>query len=1321
MRSEAVRRAGAPGEARARAIEAFEAAQGVGEGIAGPLLRAALERLAAAYADPGALPAPWAGWGAVAALRPGIDADDAAALAALGEALGPPEDGRRPIAGPAADRFAFEHGEIGAAAARARQSWGREAPWDALDVSSDGVPLWSSIAVPRDVALPAGADAGAATDAGAGAVTGAGAGAVTGAGAGAVTDAGAGAVTGAGAGAVTDAGAGAATDAREAAQCESEGPHGLRWTVLDGRRAEIDVDAPPGAYARVLLRGLSAEPEKESAVIVDGFAASVHAGAGVASVLAVAPGERAFERPPGAPPVLARIPREGKAPCAGLREVTQWAWVESAASFTVPDLERATVARVVVAPTSVAVAAGALPTGPAHVIRVRAGGVPYDAWVRPGATGAIEVPVPRGAGALRVETNAPALLRASARLHPAPPPPPRALTPKGGGPTAPIEILLETIRGATRGLRGLGGAARSGRAEPPSAGREAEPARSRLRAQRATALELLGFPGLAGLDRPPADDGEPLDAEVGPSATFALPPGSPPVVPLGMLARVDPLPLPEELGPLRAARAARGAGDPRRGFKELVGPAGASSGADALLLGLLAERSGEARAASDAFARIGVERGSGPALARAASLATDVAAADRERVSVLRAFALAELSVQAGEPPPGALARLAPVIAWRAPPRADRTAGTAPLEIRAKADRDLPLRVRARRALIDAPEGALLVTEGAYAQFHVRFDGKAGGAVALDGACRALDAEETPCALAVTLDGAPAACEAAAAGALRCAVQVPRGAHRIEVRPPSDRALLAWVRAVGPGPAAAYRGRVMSTWQDIDPERPLELAFAGPTVVRVRARAAYECAEGVRGPGRGAGVEAAGEDPTCHPEVATAAPAGALRWSVEPIGEGAAGRAAVAEGALELDGAEDRTARRSGVNRPPFFWLGNEVEQRIAVLPEGPHALRVASPAGRALVRVEIAVATGAPRPREQPAPAPPQPESPSIEALRMAPRVGEDPGEGPLRAGAYAHLVDADLSEDELRASTRFLELGIDARREIVAGRAWAGLAGFGRLRAGTPSVGVEGLFDTAGDGWIPAVSVLGRAVLQPPAAGGRAAIGATWAIPLDVRGFGSPSAPGPLGELTLLPWASLGLLAVDERLRGVDGADRDVFTPYAASHTTLGSLGARVRLRPAVDAIVSAGPSLRLSPLFSTLDRVDLRVDVDLLPGRGLYPWIQAGWLWSFRPENETREDAFLRHVLTASATFWSWISRSNRVSLAGEGSFLFDVPGSSIPAPRLGAGLLARYDWTGGRGLRDLPPRETPFRDRLEEGSGRVEREPPAAEPSWEEEPE
>ncbi|XYH96331.1 hypothetical protein ACMHYB_52570 [Sorangium sp. So ce1128] len=995
-----------------------------------------------------------------------------------------------------------------------------------------------------------------------------------------------------------------------------------------------------------------------------------------------------------------------------------------------------------------------------------AGAAVHEAWVSAGATGSIEIPVPAGARELRVETAAPALLRAAVRLHPAPPAAPRVVTPARPPSGAPVDGTLDQIRGATRALR----------AAPA-------PARAALHAQRAAALDALGFPALAALDS--AADEDPWDAGQLPGASsagaprstvFSLPPGSPPAVPLGLPARVPPLPLPADPAPLAAARAARIAGDPRRGVALLAGPAGDSAGADALLLGLLAERSGDARIAADAFTRIGLAHRSAAALARAANLATDVAASAEkpDRLLTLRALALAELAVQAaareaaggdqgaapaapasspnpapssaspsgssGSTPPGAtlsgstpagaalsgstpagaalsgstpagaapplqlppaaLARLAPVTGWDVPPRADATAGSATLEIRARADRDLPLRVRVRRALVDAPEAALLITDGARAEF--RLDRAAPGAVVLDGTCRALDREETPCAFSVALDGAPVACSAAAAPMTdRCVVQVPRGSHRVEVRPPADQSVIGWIRATAAGAAQPFSGRVLSTWHDIDPARPLELAFAGPTVVRIRAHAAYECAATPRA----RAALAKGDDPTCHPEVASATPAGVLRFSVSPL-DGAPG--AVEEGTIALDATEDRAARRLGVTREPFFWLGGEVETRVAVLPEGPHVLRVASPGGRALLRVELAVANGAPRPRvPPPAPPPPAPVSPADELLRPAPPVGEDPDAGPLSIGAYARLVDSELTEEDLRLPLRFLELGLDVHRELIERRAWIAAAGFGRLRDGPESFGAEARFDLSSSGWVPGAALSGRVVFQPgagDAVGGRASASAFWSIPLG-------------GELTLSPWAGFTLLAVDESLRGVAGADKDIFTPYAAEHRTQASLGARLRHRPFVDALVTAGTSLRLSPVPSTLDRVDATLDLDLLPGRGLWPWIQLGWLASYRPENETRDEAFLRDAFTAGLTFWSWLSRGHRVSLGAEGTFLFDIPSPAETSPRLSALLFARYDYTGGRGLRDFPPQSTPFRDRQEEGSGRIERERPAAEPSWE----
>ena len=88
----------------------------------------------------------------------------------------------------------------------------------------------------------------------------------------------------------------------------------------------------------------------------------------------------------------------------------------------------------------------------------------------------------------------------------------------------------------------------------------------------------------------------------------------------------------------------------------------------------------------------------------------------------------------------------------------------------------------------DAPEGALLMTEGSFAQ--LRFDRPAPMAVALEGACRLLDPAETPCALEVRLDDEQVSCAARdvpeGLGGIRCTLEIPAGRHRLEVRPPPE-------------------------------------------------------------------------------------------------------------------------------------------------------------------------------------------------------------------------------------------------------------------------------------------------------------------------------------------------------------------------------------------------------------------------------------------------------------------------------------------------------------------------------------------------------
>jgi hypothetical protein len=113
--------------------------------------------------------------------------------------------------------------------------------------------------------------------------------------------------------------------------------------------------------------------------------------------------------------LLALIPREGEAPCESLRDVVRWTRTQpkSPVVFDVPGAGRETVARVVLGSHD-------KQKGKAQSVRVVAGARALEAWVKAGATGQIEIPVPAGAVELSVETSEPSLVRASARAHPPP-------------------------------------------------------------------------------------------------------------------------------------------------------------------------------------------------------------------------------------------------------------------------------------------------------------------------------------------------------------------------------------------------------------------------------------------------------------------------------------------------------------------------------------------------------------------------------------------------------------------------------------------------------------------------------------------------------------------------------------------------------------------------------------------------------------------------------------------------------------------------------------------------------------------------------------
>jgi hypothetical protein len=1178
---EAVRWARTPEEALDAAERAFQATASLPSAVAAPLRRMVLEHLVAAHADPAPGPQPW-----TLALPMGAHDDDLAALAALSSAISPPLDGKRPSAAPAADRYAWIHGDLEAAAARARQTWVREAPWATID-PPPGAATWNELDVPIDtLGNP---------------------------------------------------------------RCRVVGGRGLRWTVLPEGRTPIVVSAPqPATHARVLVVPYGTEPLPESSLLVDGTAFTAHTGAGLGSVAAVAAGPRVFERPAGAPPLLAHIPRDGDAPCATLREATRWLRLNGRATFTLPGVGRATVGRVVVY-------AAEAPLRKPRVVRVFVGERVYEAWVSGSATGAVEFEVPRDVGEISVETEEETMVRFSARLHPRARPAPRVTAPAGVPPSPEaIELLLARVRAATRTLN-------------EGAPEERVPSRRK----RALALEELGYPALALFDRDGDASLEPIDdRDTNPPAGLILSTGSPTVVPLGFVPRVPPLPLPDKTEPLARARRAESVSDPGTALAALMnGGADKSSDADALLLAVLAERTGAGWIAAEALERIGLSHRSGAALARAAALGADRAAEEQDRARALRSFVLAQVAVDHGDPAAVAFARLAPAIAFQSVVRADSVAGTGLVDFRG-ARQPVPLNLRVRRALLDAPDDALLLTEGQHVEIRVQQTKKT--TVTIDTRCRALEPDPA-CQLSVALDGLPAACGEPSASITGCTLDLAPGRHSIDVRGPRGRTTIGSARISGGG-GFAFEARVVSEWFEIDADRPLELTFAAPTVVRLEAR----------GP--------AGE-------------ARHLSWSVDPPVPVAA---VTSQGQLTLDPAPDPAAKQVGGDPNTLLSLGAALEKRIAVLADGPHKLRVTSPEGRVLLRVQLAVPIGLPRPRAVPPGAPdetPDKVSPDDPA-RRGPPVVFDPDGGIGLIGGYMHYTNADVGDEDNLTSVSQLEAGLWFRRELVPLYAWLSASPFVRIRPGEPSFGLAGWFDVAPKGILPGIFLRGRVVGEPvPGSfglGARGQLGVHWTVPVA-------------DSVVILPWGGIALLHTDPTIAGRQDADREIYTPYSDQHPRYGMLGLRTYLRPTLDAVVNIGLSGRTTPDFADIDRVDLEAAIDLLPGRGFWPWINLNVFNSYRPESAYRKTAFLRSGVSGTLTFWSWISAGHRLSAGLEGRILVDMPRTHSPF-RLSTGAFLSYDFTGGRGLRDLPPREASFRARLEEGSGRIDRRQTSVDPTW-----
>lgn len=1040
-----------------------------------------------------------------------------------------------------------------------------------------------------------------------------------------------------------------------------------RWTYLSGD-AELEVAAPGEALAthvRVDLRSAQTLAGLDSRVFVDGVEAVVHGSLGLDAQIALTPGRHRFEL--DGPPLLARIARPGAVPCAELRVLERWyrlrADQPAGLRFPLADLERERNVRLSVE----------VPPGPWAELSASNG---QRLWLRGGRKTRVELSLGADADALVLHAGSDVNVRLAARKLRPPMPAPRAVefAPDDAG-GAGVVTSLERIVAIGRRLR---------------AGTSAREAGA-LRLERAGLLRDLGQVSLAEQDLarvPPELSGQSALARSAtsvsdalPALALVLPPHAADVVVLGRDARLPPLPAPEQADDLRALLRS---GQSQAELQARLSGRPAPTTSDGALLAdaIASERAGLLSRAADDYHRLYRAHGAASALLRAARLLTEVAAQAQDRALAMRALQWASEAELRGEPARGTLARLAAVTAWFRPIALTGSAGTLALvqdlDDQAGAESLYELSVR---ALLDAPAEAPLLSH----ERALQVAQPPGQALRLRGRCHLLSGPDEACQPVLIVAGVARPCPDAPAepGLFACQVPPPRRAQAVELRLPAGAASLGWALATHLD-GRPWPRRVQSTWHDIDAARPLALTVAGPTLVRVRARALLGAS------------------------------------ALQVVTTGADGQA-LAQAVLSLPAQPDAGAHFARALPEGDIPIGHMLEHQVIVTHEGPTRLSLSVDRGRALLALEVAAIVRAP----SPSPVSPEPPAAVIASSTgaaasdgRAPFVARDgvpeaPAPGPdLNVGSELSAVTGQwLADDDLSDNT-YVQTEMFGSGALLRDRLWLSGSSFARLRAGEDSAGVAlgGTWAQAGvNGLVlsPRLRAVAQAAGAATAVGLRAGLGAYTTFPL---------AP----ELRLRPALDLDYRHVDARGLAAEHLDSEVYSRWADAHPTTATPALSLLHRIAIDAQVRYALSARLGPGLR-VDRLDLGASADAIPFRRPWPWLTGALEFSHRPHNAYRARPFTRASLGLRARFFSWLTPTRawraRAAQAEGGrrppallwTLSFELQ-QRVDVPTVGgsayavSGLLAlRMEAFSGHGLAALPPLARLLRSFREEGLG------------------
>ncbi|MCY1020681.1 hypothetical protein [Pyxidicoccus sp. MSG2] len=538
-----------------------------------------------------------------------------------------------------------------------------------------------------------------------------------------------------------------------------------------------------------------------------------------------------------------------------------------------------------------------------------------------------------------------------------------------------------------------------------------------------------------------------------------------------------------------------------------------------------------------------------------------------------------------------------------------------------------------------------------------------------------VDGPRPPCTFALRVDGRTVMEQQVEDGktALLTFVLDVRGRHQVEVLHGRNATpALGLVRFVDPsvagGQAAPLSSQQPLTLLRSKPGTPVVMTVLGPGALRIQARALS--------PQAGRHV--------------------LLSSVVVPAGDGTGGAGAEDGPPMRLGLPEDVDATVKGLAGP----VGRAGETWLLLPGKGPHQVRLESPEGEALVRVELGVT-------EPPDAAPGrwwEQASSGLEPLpwpALPPRLsllpeGVPPAEAPHGLGMIsAELAFRREEVEEGEVLERPLRSGMDVRlglrRELVEDRAWLRFEPEARYPVGQPTV-----FGANTNLYLTRLPLRLRLNLHGAfftqsvedtlrwSARGRATVDRWVQLSPDL---------GLVPSLGLAVETSHGGSAVDP-----DRYDQSVFWRYGEDHPRRLIPKLSLRWQPFQDHVGSVGAFATTNADLGTLDHAGGGARWAALLGGPLRGTrAELGYELTYRMRDEHRAQAYLRHRVAGRLDWNVWAGNGNRLMLFAEDRALLSDPFGLQNVFSVGA----RWDWMGGRGLRDITPPEEEFEELLDAG--------------------